>query len=235
MFLLKLRVSFVTPKKRRRENGKTQLKIEIEIRKKRSKEQNTDILQPLLTNTNIPTYIADTNQLLHRLHKLPTLPPQTTLISSDVTALYPSIPHDSGLLAVTSFLERCTSYNSDQVVAIVNALYFVIRYNYVMWNGDIFKQKTGVAMGTPVAVAYANIFMSEIDRKIKTQADFLIEHIRFIDDNLFIVPSDRVDDLFLIVNNVHKPQIKYTFEFLTPEKDLPFLDTQLSIRVCVGG
>ena len=46
---------------------------------------------------SIPSYVRDTNHFLERLRNLVDLPVGALLVTLDVTALYPSIPHEDGL------------------------------------------------------------------------------------------------------------------------------------------
>ena len=52
-------------------------------------------IQPFVPN--IPSYIRDAQDSLDRLHAICPLPVESILCTIDVTALYPSIPHDDGL------------------------------------------------------------------------------------------------------------------------------------------
>ena len=52
-------------------------------------------IQPFVPN--IPSFILDTQDCLDKLHALWPLPVESILCTIDVTALYPSIPHDDGL------------------------------------------------------------------------------------------------------------------------------------------
>ena len=51
-------------------------------------------VQPLVPN--IPSYIRDTQDYLDKQHTLCPLPAESILCTIDVTAPYPSIPHDDG-------------------------------------------------------------------------------------------------------------------------------------------
>ena len=46
---------------------------------------------------NIPSYIWNMQEILDKLHALCAKPVDSILCTTNVTALYPSIPHDGGL------------------------------------------------------------------------------------------------------------------------------------------
>ena len=52
-------------------------------------------LKPLVAS--IPSYVKDTNDFLHKLNDIGTLPQNALLVTIDVGGLYPHIPHNEGL------------------------------------------------------------------------------------------------------------------------------------------
>ena len=59
-------------------------------------------LKPLAKN--VRSYIKDKNDFLCRLAKLPPLPVDFILCTTDFAGLYPNIPHDEGLIAMRKTL-----------------------------------------------------------------------------------------------------------------------------------
>ena len=77
-------------------------------------------------------------------------------------------------------------------------------------------------MGTKMAVAFANIFMADIETKMISQSKTKpIEWKRFIDDIFSLWDSDKKEiDLFIEqANNLH-PIIKFTIEI--PDNETTF-------------
>ena len=82
-------------------------------------------------------------------------------------------------------------------------------------------------MGTKMAVAFANIFMSAVETEIlnlsKTKP---LKWKRYIDDNdifsLWRTERKEIDE-FIALANKHHPSIKFTAEI--PDKEINFLDT----------
>ena len=56
-----------------------------------------DHLQPLVRE--IPSYIKDTNEFIKKKNNFP-VPPNSLLVTMDVTSLYTSIPNDEGIASV---------------------------------------------------------------------------------------------------------------------------------------
>ena len=80
-------------------------------------------------------------------------------------------------------------------------------------------------MGTKMAVAFANIFMADIETKMISQSKTKpIEWKRFIDDIFSLWDSDKKEiNLFIEQANKFHPTIKFTAEI--SENETSFLDT----------
>ena len=77
-----------------------------------------------------------------------------------------------------------------------------------------YLQTHGTAMGTKMAVAFANIFMSAVETDIiKTSKTKPLVWKRYIDDvfSLWDTTNEEID-LFIIEANRHHPTIKFTAE-----------------------
>ena len=54
------------------------------------------------TMQSVKLYIKDTSDFLRKLNHLGNLPENTILVTTDVAGLYPSIPHEDGLEALSA-------------------------------------------------------------------------------------------------------------------------------------
>ena len=106
-------------------------------------------------------------------------PAATVMVTADVCSLYPSIPITTGIQAVTAFLLEDNTLAPPQQQLIIHLLRWVLLNNYCIFKGRIFLQIKGTAMGTPVAVAYANITLFMIERPLLIDCRF---YRRYIDD-----------------------------------------------------
>ncbi|KAJ8026397.1 hypothetical protein HOLleu_34224 [Holothuria leucospilota] len=63
-------------------------------------------IQPLVSS--IPSYVKDTNDFLVKIRALGPLAPNSLLVTVDVSALYPSIPHKDGIrnLSLAYYLDK---------------------------------------------------------------------------------------------------------------------------------
>ena len=79
---------------------------------------------------------------------------------------------------------------------ICTVLEIVLKCNIFEFNGDIYKQIQGTAMGTKMAPSYANIFMDDIEQSfLSTQPTRPHLWLRYIDGILCIWPNSNRDEL----------------------------------------
>ena len=90
------------------------------------------------------------------------------------------------------------------------------------FDGVMYRQIDGVAMGSPLGPVLANIFMGFCEAKVPTER-WPLFYRRFVDDTFAVFESESGSlDFFRLLNGLH-PALKFTIE---GEKDdrLPFMD-----------
>ena len=143
-------------------------------------------LQPLLSR--LSTICQSSRQVVHELSTR-TFPNDHVILCADVTSLYPSIPISEGIYAVK---QVCTHFNYllDELPFLLDLLHWILTSNYCTFDDKIYLQIQGTAMGTPVAVTFANIFLFYLEipiiQDIYTRYGTEIYYRRYIDDILAI-------------------------------------------------
>ena len=128
------------------------------------------------------------------MKKLGKLSGNITLVTADVVALYPSIPHEDGLETLRERLIKSEDLKLP-VNDIVKMAEFVLKNNIFEFNGKVKKQVAGTAIGTKFAPPYACIYMDEIETEfLKTQELQPLVWFRYIDD-IFFVWNHSEDEL----------------------------------------
>ena len=191
-------------------------------------------LRPLVEN--LPSYIQDTTHFINHIQtintKLAPLSPRTILVTADVCSLYTNIPHNEGILATKHALDTRTNPHppTDQLIRLLE---LILNLNSFNFQGKIYNQIRGTAMGTPCAPSYANLFMGQLEHKLifsKSTTNIPAgTWKRFIDDIQFLwVGSPRTLSHFQTSLNQSHPSIKFTFE--TSETEVTFLDTYILLH-----
>ena len=118
-------------------------------------------LQPLARQ--VKSYLKDTNDFVRKLRDLPSLPDDVLLCTIDVVGLYPNIPHDDGLTAIKTALDK-REEKTILTESLLELAKCVIKNNIFEHNCRFFKRKQGTAIGTKMAPPYAILFMVELER-----------------------------------------------------------------------
>ena len=203
-------------------------------------------LRPIVSFVNSPTYalskhlVTILSPLVGRSHSHvrnsfdfasfiadQTLAHNMVMVSFDVVSLFTKVPvhlatkvSQDRLLRDTSLAER-TSLSADKVI---NLLSFCLDATYLAYNGDVFQQIFGTAMGYPVSVTVANLVMEDVEEGALSTCSHPPPPFwkQYVDDTFTALPEDQVDR-FLDHPNTVEPSIKFTME--ESNGSLSFLDT----------
>ena len=104
------------------------------------------------------------------------------------------------------------------------------KHLHFTFNNETYIQVDGVAMGSPLVLLLANIFIVELETSIIPKLSNKVKlWKRFVDDTYCLARSEYIDNILLALNSSHK-NIKFTFEI---EKDntIPLLDILIIRKV----
>lgn len=178
------------------------------------------VLQPLLRM--IPSICVSSASVIRDLvvHPLPLLE-TSTILTADVTSLYPSIPIDAGIIAVR---RTCLEFNYmiSKVDFIIDLLTWVLFNNYCIFNNQVYLQIKGTAMGTPVAVCFANLFLYQLEKPII----YLCPYYRRYIDDIFAVCNTH-SDANEFVHRFNSSFVTITLDAVNIDTSGIFLDLHL--------
>ena len=90
------------------------------------------------------------------------------------------------------------------------------------FNGELYEQSEGVAMGSPLGPLMANTFMCSLEEQLKLRGKLSSYYKRYVDDTLTVMKDEVSAYSFLhVLNDLHS-SISFTMELPT-ENTLPFL------------
>ena len=184
-------------------------------------------LQPIVQN--LPSHIKDTNHFLHRLSTIPTpLPPGSLLVTVDATSLYTNIPHAHGLAALEHYLSQRPSERKPDTSFLITLTNFILLNNYFSFEGKVYHQIQGTAMGTRMAPSYANLFMGRLEESFLASQNLKpLAWFRFIDD-IFMIWTHGQDTLSSFLQNLNSfSPIHFTWSSST--NHATFLDVNLHL------
>lgn len=208
--------------------------------------KNPISVRPIVSNINSPTRllslfidkllkpIVETKQHilrnstnviieLEQLH----LTDNSILVTADVKSLYPSIPIDESIEVILGYLEDQKDPTNPPIYVLKQILNYILHYNCFQFCDLHFLQVRGVAMGTPMAPNYANLYMSHLEEnyifKLPNQPTY---YRRYIDDILLIYDhsTEKLTQFQSELNSI-RPTIQFTFE--TSTTTVTYLDINI--------
>lgn len=148
--------------------------------------------------------------------------PRDSLVSFDVVSMYTNIP----IKETIDVIFRLTDLDTTKLVKIS------LTSTYFCFEGELYEQTCGVAMGSPLSPMISNLLMEDFESKALSSAIFRPKIWKiFVDDTstIWLHGPDKLD-LFLHHLSNHSNSIKFAME---QEVDgfLPFLDVLISRKV----
>ena len=179
------------------------------------------ILRPL--TEKVTSYVRDDMDFLNYLPKKTDF--DSTFVSFDVTSLYTNISHELGIEAISHWIEKFPDFLVDDRFTkdfITEAVRSVLENNNFKFDGELWHQLVGTAMGTNVAVIYAILVMAYLERKLYTRvnemypadyAEYIIKNRRRFIDDCFLIWNNQyhLGEFFDMLNNLDD-NIKFTME-----------------------
>jgi hypothetical protein len=137
------------------------------------------------------------------------------IVCADVTSLYPKIPIKKGV----NFMHNRLSYlntqhnkqhktplfeNTKDIDFICELSLFILENNYIEFGDKHFRQTCGTAMGTPLAVVFANLFLQQLEFIVFQRlslAGLPVLFKRYIDDILAFFRNQSHAEHFIQIYN----------------------------------
>ncbi len=158
-------------------------------------------------------------------------------MSFDISSLYTRVPVEEALKIVEERLvELCSLVNdpikevtSLSIGGIMKLLNLAVNQCFFMWEGGLYKQKSGLPMGGRLSPILANIYMENLEYVVLCNAPILPKlYFRYVDDVFVLWDKSKGSYVpFLQQLNAQHPAIVLTEE-LESEHSLPFLDIRIT-------
>jgi hypothetical protein len=121
---------------------------------------------------------------------------------------------------------------------LINILETILHQNYFQYNGNFYKPKTGIAMGSPLSGIIAEIFIQHLEQQIlkhTLERQAIIYYTRYVDDIFIIYNHDKITPKQILehFNKQHKA-LQFT---LTEEnkRQISYLDLNITIKLGTVG
>lgn len=194
------------------------------------------LMQPLLEH--FPWIVESSKAVIHQIEKVRVESMQPVwIMTGDVTSFYTNIPpkHCASVLAgAWKLYESTSSITSSTIRKMVE---FVMNNNFLQYQGQTFRQRSGLAMGTSCAPVLANIYAAYFERKARVvHREGVLLYVRYIDDILCLFQGTEEEArTFTQEFRLGRLEVRWSVSSLRNE----FLDVellrgkqQLGLRVC---
>ena len=153
------------------------------------------------------------------------------LVSYDVTALFTNVPLSEtiDILVDKAFTNDWFNQTYDlnlEKEELTQLLEVATTNQLFQFDGQLYEQTDGVAMGSPLGLLMANVFMCHLEDKLARDGMVPSLYKRYVDDTLARMPNtDAAADFLATLNGLH-PSLKFTME-LPSEITIPFIGIQI--------
>jgi hypothetical protein len=175
-------------------------------------------LKPLVGNTS--SFVKDSSFFVNKIKNIK-VDKDDILVSFDVVSLFTKIPIDGAINVIRNITDPGTA----------NLIELCLKSTFFSFQGDVYEQTCGVAMGSPLSPIIANLFMEDLENNALNSSPFKPKYWnRFVDDTFVIWPHgwDKLDE-FVTHLNKQSDHIKFTIE-VENNNSLPFLDVRVTKR-----
>ncbi len=184
-------------------------------------------LQPLLAH--FPWVVASSKEVLNRIERLRVFPgDEIWFCTGDVVSCYTNIPPKPCAKTVSRLFHKLCPESTVDRRTMRAMIQFVLSNNFFEYRGKIFRQCSGLAMGTSCAPVLANLFMAAFEEKQKVvdQKGVLL-YVRYI-DHVFAVFRRSKEELASFQSSLSLGPLEVTWT--ASSQSIDFLDIEIYRR-----
>ena len=174
--------------------------------------------------------ITDAFEFADEIRSIP-MNEEDILVSYDVTALFTNVPLSEtiNVLVDKAFTNDWFNETYDlnlEKEELAQLLEVATTNQLFQFDGQVYEQTDGVAMGSPLGPLMANVFMCHLEDKLACDGMIPSLYKRYVDDSLARMPNKVAAAEFLTTLNGLHPSLKFTME-LPSDNMIPFIGIEI--------
>ena len=168
--------------------------------------------------------LKDSFEFAHRLEDKNSC--TSFMVSFDVVSLFTNIPLEETIDIVCKY-SAMINIPEDNLRQLLLLCTKNVQFTF---NGQIYRQVDGVAMGSPLGPILADIFLSSLENKLDGVIQDTYLYVRYVDDTFLLCRNkNQAKQLLQMFNSVH-PNMKFTMEEEHSNR-LSFLDVSILRKI----
>lgn len=137
----------------------------------------------------IPSMIIDSIDFIQQLQARTPFPAGVRIFTSDAKSMYTNIDAMEGIIYMQRFFQDCVDIPMDEELKLlIRLLNLIMHFNIFKFGNTWWRQLSGTAMDTPVAVIYAMVFFAYFENTLLLK--------KYQKNILFY--KNQVDDIFCV-------------------------------------
>jgi len=190
----------------------------------------TCLLQPVLQDLSA-NCVSDSFTFVEEVINFTFSPSSVFLFSFDISSLFANIPLAETVQICADALYKNnvfpkSSFPCDIFIELMQLATSSVEFSF---NNNMHRQIDGVAMGSPLGPALANIFVGHQEQKLFNVVNRPLAYFRYADDTFAIFNNEDDCNAFLSHLNSLHPSLCFTHE-KESNHSLPFLDVLVERR-----
>ena len=178
------------------------------------------MLVPVINPLCINKYTAKDSFSVAKLLNKTVMPNNITMSSFDIVSLYTNIPLDEAINTVANALFPQNTNKEYRVAGFtkdlfIKALELCTKDAVFIFDGCLYMQIDGIAMGNPISASLCNAFLAIKEQEWLNACHHAYKpllYLRYVDDTLLFFASEDHIDPFLNFLNSKSPSISFTKE-----------------------
>ncbi|XP_033111568.1 uncharacterized protein LOC117112580 [Anneissia japonica] len=139
------------------------------------------------------------------------------LVSYDVVSLFTNVPLDDTIHIIAEKAFENNWFNEQYGLSIdkqglIDLLTIATKNQLFQYDGNLYEQVDGVAMGSPLGPLMANVFMCNIEDTLQYANKMPAFYRRYVDDTIVFMPTHDSAHHFLNILNESHHSINFTME-----------------------
>jgi len=170
-------------------------------------------------------------EFAHEIRSIP-MNEEDILVSYDVTALFTNVPLSETInilvdkALTNNWFNQTYDLNLERE-ELTQLLEVATTNQLFQFDGQLYEQTDGVAIGSPLGPLMANVFMCHLEDKVACDGMVPSLYKRYADDTLAKMPNtDTAADFLTTLNGLHS-SLKFTIMELPADNRIPFIGIEI--------